>query len=85
MIKHKYVEEQIPHWFIFGEHRQEDRVPRPDDLVDLADAYGDVYVSIPRHVAERLDKIRMRYQLEMIKVYEDHPDLLDKYQRDPRR
>jgi hypothetical protein len=84
MIRHKYVEEQIPEWIIFGERRQPDRVPRPDDAVDLADVYGDVYVGIPRHIAERLDAVRRDYQRAIIKVYEDHPDLLGAYQRDPR-
>jgi hypothetical protein len=83
-MKDKYIEEQIPHWFIFGELRQADRIPRPTDVVDLADAYGDVYVNIQRSIAEKLELARDKYQEAMKEIYQAHPEIYKAYQRDPR-
>lgn len=41
-------------WFVFGERRLADRVPRDDDLVDIADRHGDVWHEVPRSEAERM-------------------------------
>ena len=53
----KYIEESDANfrgWFIFGE----DKVK---NLVDIADMEGDIFVSFPREVAEKIVEIRRKY------------------------
>lgn len=51
-MKHKYVEERFPRWFVFGDR---------GDVCDVADANGDVFRGIPKATAEKLIAAREAY------------------------
>ncbi len=53
------------HWFIFGE--------RADGRVDLSDGNDDVFVNIPRSVADRLLDLRIQYLAETRNIVDTLP------------
>ena len=53
-MRHKYIDEAFPTWFIFGEHK--------DGKVDLSDGDDDVVTRITREDAEKLMKLRDNLQ-----------------------
>ena len=53
-MRHKYIDEAFPTWFIFGECK--------DGKVDLSDGDDDIVTHIPREEAEKLIKLRDNLQ-----------------------
>ena len=49
-MRHKYIDENFPTWFIFGEYK--------DGRVDVNDGDRDIVTKISREEAEKLIKIR---------------------------
>lgn len=66
-MRHKWIEERFPRWFIFGEKLEE-------GLVDIANPEGNFAFNIPKNEAVKLIERRDGFVDEMIEFFMKHPD-----------